>query len=141
FAADGDITMNGPMFAISKGYGSSDDFDYDAAGNVNFNAEIDLTGDVFGANLTLIADKVVTINGRLRTQTMVDPNIDLSVLGGGFDLEACQINITATGELIATGPGGNPSGSNILAASTGLTVGGKLIATDVNELSWRTSQP
>jgi hypothetical protein len=63
FAADGDITMNGPMFAISKGYGSSDDFDFDAGGNVTFNAEIDLTGDVFGANLTLIAEKVVTING------------------------------------------------------------------------------
>ena len=141
FAADGDITLNGPMFAISKGYGSSDDFDFDAGGNVNFNAEIDLTGDVFGANLTLIAEKLVTITARLRTQTLVDPAIDMSVLGGGFDLDACQINITATGEVIATGPGGNPSGSNVLTASTGLTVGGKLTATDVNELWWRTSQP
>lgn len=140
-SSGGSITQTGPIIAISKGFGESDGIDYDAGANVNIAGEIDGSGDQFAADITVLADAVVTVSARVRTFTSVDPVNNPFSIGNTIDITGCQVNVTATGQLIALGPGGNPSGTNFLSASTGLTVAGVVTATDVNDLSWRTSQP
>ena len=135
------IQMNGPMFGISKGFGQGDEFSFDAIGNVTIAAEIDMTGDNFGGDITVLSDGLITVSARIRTATPIDPVNKPGSLGGTIDLEGCQINVTATGQVIATGPGGIPSGANYLAAATGLTIAGQLTATAENELRWRTTAP
>jgi hypothetical protein len=135
------IQLNGPMFGISKGFGSGDEFSFDAGGNVTIAAEIDMTGDNFGGDVTVLSDGLITVSARVRTATPIDPVNKPSSLGGTIDLEGCQINVTATGQVIATGPGGVPSGANYFAASTGITIAGTVTATAENELRWRTTAP
>jgi hypothetical protein len=140
-SASGNIQMNGPMFGLSKGFGQGDEFSFDALGNVTLAAEIDLASHNFGGDVTVLSDSgIVTVSARVRTTSIIDA-LHPSALGGTIDLEGCQVNITSTGQLIATGPGGNPSGANFLVASTGLTVAGTLTATSLNELTWRTTDP
>jgi hypothetical protein len=136
------ITINGPMFGISKGFGSSDDdFTFDAGTNLTLAGEIDVSADNFGNNITGLAEGVLTVSARIRTATPIDPVNKPGAFAGTIDLEACQINVTSTGQVVCTGPGGDPSGSNELSASTGLTVAGTLTATALNDLEWRTSAP
>jgi hypothetical protein len=153
FSVDGDsgssdisagtfIQMNGPMFGISKGFGQGDEFSFDAVGNISFAAaaEIDFTSDNFGGDITVLSDALVTINSRLKTAATVDA-LHPSALGGTVDIEACQVNLTTNASLVATGPGGSPSGANFVVASTGMTIAGQLTATAENELTFRTNPP
>jgi hypothetical protein len=135
------IQMNGPMFGISKGFGQGDEFAFDAFGNVTLAGEIDMTGDNYGGDISVLSEGLITVSARVRTQTPIDPVNKPAALGGTIDLEGCQIDVTSTGQVIATGPGGNPSGGNFLVASTGLAVTGALTATSINELTYRTSGP
>lgn len=139
-SATGFITVTGPAFGISKGFGQGDEFSYDGGGNVTMAGEIDVTGDNFPADITVLSDQLVTVSARLRTAAPIDANHP-AALGGSVDVEGCQINVTATGQLVCTGPGGDPSGANFLAASTGATIAGTLTATADNEIDWRTAMP
>jgi hypothetical protein len=134
------IQMNGPMFGISKGFGQGDEFSFDAVGNITLAAEIDLTSDNFGGDITAISDGLITVSARLRTTAIID-TLHPSALGGTIDIEGCQVNVTTAGQLISTGPGGSPSGANFVLASTGMTIAGQLTASSENELVWRTSAP
>jgi hypothetical protein len=138
FAAGTTLQLNAPLFAVSKGFGSTDGAEFDAFGNVTIAAEVDYTGDEFGGDVSVISDALVTVSARVRTSSIVDLVNHPFALGGSVDIQACQINVTATGELVSSG---SDSGSNYLWASTGLTVAGKLTAKTENELMWRTTAP
>src|SRR5213075_2712418 len=99
------------------------------------------TSDNFSGDITVLSDALITVSSRLRTACPVDPVNKPSALGGTIDIEACQINVTSTGQLVSTGPGGSPSGAVFLAASTGLTITGFSTATAEYEFDWRTAPP
>jgi hypothetical protein len=139
-SANGAVTITGPMFGIAKGFGQGDEFSVDGGGNVTMAGEIDMTADNFAGDITILSDALITVSARLRTTAPVDLQHP-AALGGTIDVEACQVNVTPTGQLISTGPGGSPSGANFVVASTGLTIAGTMLATAENELDWRTSPP
>ncbi len=139
-STNGSITITGPMFGISKGFGQGDEFSYDGGGNVTMAGEIDMSGDNFPGDITVLSDALITVSARLRSAAPIDANHP-AALGGTVDVEGCQVIVTSNGQLVCTGPGGDPSGSNLLVASTGMTIAGALLATDTNELDWRTSPP
>jgi hypothetical protein len=97
------------MFGTSKGFGQSDEFSFDAVGNVTLSGEIDLTSDSFAGDITVLSDGLITIGARLRTATPIDPVNRPSSLGGTIDIEGCKFNLLAAGSLVSTGPGGTPS--------------------------------
>src|SRR5262249_18382449 len=139
--ANGDIQTSGVFIGTSKGFGQSDEFSFDAGGNVTITGNMDVSGDNFSGDLTAYSDALITVSSKLRTVAPVDPVNFPAAFGGTIDLEGCQINITAAAELDALGPGGDPAGSTFFAASTGMTVAGTLIATGANDFEWRTSAP
>ncbi|MGH7894344.1 MAG: hypothetical protein ACREQL_06725 [Candidatus Binatia bacterium] len=139
--SDMSITQSGPVLARSKGFGQGDEISYDALLNVTLSAEVDVSADYFGGDITVFGGGLVTVSARLHSDTPIDPVNKPFAIGGTIDVTGCQINVAATGELICTGPTGSPAGSNLLSASTGLTIAGHVIATDTNEFNWRTSQP
>jgi len=62
------------MFGISKGFGRATSSPSTTLGNVTFGAaaEIDLTGDNFSGDITVLSDALITVNSRLRTACPVD---------------------------------------------------------------------
>jgi hypothetical protein len=141
-AAGTTVQLTAPILARSKGFGSSsDEIAVDGFGNVTLAGEIDISGDVFAGDISISSDALVTVSGNLKSTTVIDPDNFPEALGGTIEIDSCQINVTAAGQLLSIGPGGNPSGSNLLTASTGMTIAGDLTATDVNDLTYRTSVP
>jgi hypothetical protein len=135
------MTITGAMFGTSKGFGDSDEFSMDSIGDMTLAGEMDIGGDNFGGDITVITDGLVTVSARLRSSVPIDPINKPAAFAGTIDIEACQINVTANGQLVCTGPGGDPSGSNDLLAANGITVAGTMTATAVNEFDYRSTPP
>jgi hypothetical protein len=135
------LTQNAPVVAQSTGFGSSDGFEFDSDADVTLNAECDLTADEFGGDFNVSAGGMATVAGNIHSFSTIDPVNEPNAQAGTFEIDACQINITSTGKMSCTGPGGDPFGSIFLDASTGMTIAGTLTATAQNWLTWRTSPP
>jgi hypothetical protein len=135
------LMQNGPIFAISTEFGQSFGLNLASDGDLVQAGEIDLTSDEFGGDLFISAGGLVTVSAKLHSTATIDPVNEPDAQAGACEIDACQINMTATGQLICTGPGPAPSGANVLNASTGLTIAGTLTATNGNELTWRTTPP
>jgi hypothetical protein len=135
------VTVTGAMFGVSKGFGLSDEFSLDAVTDLTLGGEMDISGDNFGGDITGTADGSITVSARLKSATPIDPVNKPDAFAGTIDLEACQINVTATGELICTGPGGDPTGSNDLVAGGAISIAGTMTATAVNEFDYRATPP
>ena len=130
-----------PILATAPGFGQADEISFDAPGNITLGGNIDVSADDFGGDVTVTSDGLVTISARIKSATPIDPVNKPEAFGGTLDIAGCQINIPASGQLICTGPGGDPVGTIFLTASTGLTIAGDLTATSTIELDWRSSQP
>lgn len=135
------LTQNGPIFAVSTGFGQSFGIDLASDADMVLAGEVDLTSDEFGGDVSVTAGGLVTVSGKLHSTATIDPLNEPSAAGGTCEIDACQIEITSTGQLICTGPGPAPSATNFLNASTGMTIAGTLNATSDNALAWRTTPP
>jgi hypothetical protein len=135
------LTQNGPLFAVSTGFGQSFGINFTSDADMVLGGEVDLTSDEFGGDVSVSAGGLVTVSGKLHSTATIDPVNEPSAYGGNCEIDACQINVTSTGQFICTGPGPVPWGANVLKASTGMTIAGTLTATNGNELDWRTTPP
>ncbi len=158
FSGEGAVSLGGKIdvSAAPGGFGGS--VDVFAGTNVTLTKALlsqsdgidGLGGDVFiiaGGAATLAQQ--LDVRGRLGTGGSIDVdasgnltvsgslNADGSTQGGTINLSGCAVNIQGAGSLTAQGPGGMPSASNTIAASSTMTVAGTLRATNQNLLLYR----
>jgi cysteine-rich repeat protein len=154
----GNVTMNGKIDSGAAAGGLGGDIDLEAAVDLVFSKQLITTstgdgsggGDAFlAAGRTLSITQQVNAGGGTgsggsieatagATLTVSAPLLtDGPQLGGTITLQGCTVNITSSGIVSAQGPGTDPAGTNVVLASSTMTINGTLRATLENLLTYR----
>lgn len=135
------LTQNGPIIAVSTGFGSSFGVGFTSDADATLAGEVDMTGDEYGGDVDVVAGGKATVTGNLHSSAPIDPVNAPNASGGTFEIDACQISIANGATFVCTGPGPDPGGSVFLRASTGMSIAGEVTGTSDVVLTWRTTAP
>jgi cysteine-rich repeat protein len=158
FAENGNVAINGKVEINGAPGGAGGSVDIYAGGNLTFGKALlsqsdgvdGLGGDVLlTSGGTMSLPQTVDVRGRTGTGGSIEADAggDLTVSasliadgdfqGGMIFLSACALNVTGPAQLSAQGAGAFPAASNVLQASSTMTIAGTLKAGSQNLLQYR----
>jgi hypothetical protein len=134
------LTENGPVLAHASGSGDGADLEFSASGDITIAGQLDATADTFGGLVFIASGGLALIAAPVRSIAPIDAQHP-DAKAGSVAIMGCQLRVTASVSVVATGPGTSPLGTIHLAGANQLTVLSPLTASVANILIWGTMAP